>query len=121
MTQHITVEEVKAACRIAYAEKRLLAQNTVFQSSYGYLRDGRVCAIGAALTDETMKLVEQFGLHRTSISDGEELRKAFTWDDAEEEELMLIQISHDCWLQEDSGYRYALYEKDFRKRVGIKS
>lgn len=63
--QILTVEDVKAAARKAYDERRLLAQvvtaddplpNEMFAT-----KDGHCCAIGAALSDETIALLRAGG------------------------------------------------------------
>ena len=61
--QHITLAEVKAACRDAYKVGTLLAQQTDKTLDYGYrvsLNDGSFCfcAIGVVLTPETHKNIE---------------------------------------------------------------
>ncbi len=62
MTQHITLAEVKSACQKAYKEKRLIAQNVQeVGADYGYcLLDKYVCAIGAALTSETLSDIDTY-------------------------------------------------------------
>ena len=125
MTQHITLEEVKIACRTAYAEKRLLAQDPN-SMAYGYRITGcdgvvRVCAIGAVLNDGTLNAIDARGLHSRTISSSHSSDDhAFCWNEEEKMDLMEIQRSHDHWLRdvmdgEDSGF----VEKYFMKKIGL--
>ena len=95
--QHITLEEVKASCRQAYSEGRLVFQNT--GDEYGYSIGNSRCAIGSALTYDTLCYIEghclqTYVIGKNSIAH-DALRRAFTWDDEEEKELSQIQSLHD--------------------------
>ncbi len=94
--QHITLAGVKSACRLAHAEGRLAAQNTAEYPSYYYRNSaGYGCAIGVALTQET---VDKMDSQNWTIGiDGEELAQCFSWPGTENEELVAIQIAHDNW------------------------
>lgn len=70
--QTLTLEDVKAAARKAYDEKRLLAQhydsvadtpNEMFATS-----DGHCCAVGAALSDATIAMLRASGNLSGTIS-----------------------------------------------------
>lgn len=102
MVQHITITEVKAACRKAYDEGRLLAQNAEIGARCLYIGSGDYCcAIGVALTDETRKLLlEDDDLNKMGISFGNAfpLRNCFTWSEEEMVVLEDIQNAHDSWL-----------------------
>lgn len=58
MPQHLTYEGVKSACRRLYAEGHLLFQNPAAYSCRYEVGEYR-CAIGAALSLETLALVRQ--------------------------------------------------------------
>lgn len=97
--QHITNEELKAACRKAYAEKTLTPFAPEFdnhQPKYRTrARDGKVykCALGAAMSDETLNRVE-LDLLNGSRAPG--LNKSVV----EFEDLMFatqVQDAHDWW------------------------
>ncbi len=108
MTQHITLEGVKAACRKAYEEDRLLAQSSG-PGEYGYRMlddDGkeRCCAIGAALTLETLDSIEEANCQTHTIKHPQgmiadhSLRNHFSWDREEDSDLRDIQQAHDNWM-----------------------
>lgn len=94
MLQHITLDEVKSACREAYPEQRLAAQGPS-TSEYFYRADGYGCAIGVALTDKTVELITEPGW--TLAIDSKELSECFTWPHSELEQLSKIQSAHDMW------------------------
>lgn len=127
MTQHITVEEVKAACRTAYKEKRLIAQDPD-PVPYGYRISGsdgvvRVCAIGAVLNEGTLNVIDTRGLHSRTIFSSYGSGKgdhAFSWNHDEKEDLIAIQRSHDYWLRDGMGREgSSLAEKDFMEKIGL--
>ncbi len=108
MTQHITLAEVKAACRKAYKEERLLAQDPTIPD-YAYKRvsaDGieRCCAIGTVLNDESLNLIMAAGLHNCTINNPSHrgndasLKDVISWDVDEQKQLGTIQVFHDEWL-----------------------
>ena len=107
--QHITLEEVKSACVKAYDEKRLLFQHTV---EYGYAVEGFRCAIGCALSDETLEEIETLRLQKVTIVGGENsetgtrLDQVISWDEDEERDLERIQRAHDelCGRLPNSDY-----------------
>ena len=98
--QHITLEEVKTASRLAYDENRLAAQNTDSAEDtedYFYRRGDVGCAIGVALTPETAKQVDPDHSCKTLMSDATILREIFTWSESEHDALGAIQLAHDNW------------------------
>lgn len=115
--QHITLKEVKAACRKAYAERRLIAQHS---DQYAY-RDlaGHVCAIGAALSDKTLDLIEEEGLQVTGLGDsnGNSLLP-FRCDPKELSALVELQGAHDrCVASFSLGATYNANLAKFRKLI----
>ena len=125
MTQLITVNEVKAACRKAYVEKRLLAQDPD-PSAYGYRilgDDGvvRVCAIGAVLNDGTLNAIDARGQHSRTISNSYSYAGyAFSWDEAEALDLIVIQQAHDHWLRDVMGGEGSIIaERNFMIMIGL--
>lgn len=113
MIQYITLEEVKAACRLAYAEDRLLAQDAE-GTYYGYQitdKKGkvRVCAIGAALTSKTQKFIHDSIMESEVIPYAKDIQNpsiqdAFTWDEVDQDALHDIQNAHDKWMQASLAY-----------------
>lgn len=101
--QTITVTEVKAAALKAYKEGRLLAQSDC-QVEYGYEVKGldgktRVCAIGAALTRESLDMIEAEDLQCCTIHAAMSgLCEVFDCAQADYEALCYIQNAHDAWL-----------------------
>jgi hypothetical protein len=115
----ITLEQVKAACRKAYDEKRLLAQNTPIQ--YGYSRDGFVCAIGAALSPATLDMIEEdsnlenlqeaiVGMYEFNHSIAHVLPE-------EEGDLFTIQGVHDQWLSSQNNAIESFSEEVKRRHI----
>ena len=108
MTQYIKLNEVKIACRKAYARKRLLAQDPE-GPGYAYRLvsgDGveRCCAIGAALDPATLDAIDRLTLGSATLKNPNSmhrehsLRDVIDWDRKEAVELMEIQKLHDSWL-----------------------
>ena len=98
--QHITLAEVKEACRKAYAENRLLAQNPS-EKEYGYSIRGNVCAIGAALTPETLSVIDSLHGHWWTLNESKNQiqdNEVFSWAEEEHKPLVGIQKAHDTWL-----------------------
>lgn len=129
MTQLITVDEVKVACRKAYKENRLIAQDPKF-SVYGYQLLGsddviRVCAIGAALNDEAIETICEKSLQWCTISNptgisGESITSAFHWNEDEKMDLMEIQLAHDEWLGNVRDDEYpSISEREFKRVIGL--
>lgn len=60
MAQRLTIRSVAKACRDAYEAGKLGFQRDKKRSGCRYLyQDGHVCAIGAALTPETLKEIRR--------------------------------------------------------------
>lgn len=108
MTQHIKLDEVKLACRRAYAKGLLLAQDPE-GPGYAYRLVGgdgieRCCAIGAALDPITLDAIDSLNLgsatlrNPTSMHRDTSLRDVIDWYHSEAVELMEIQKLHDSWL-----------------------
>jgi hypothetical protein len=114
LTQHITLEEVKVACRKAYATGTLLAQNKdkidILVCYYRIL--GYKCAIGVALNKATLDDIVSKG-HNGSNIDNFSLRELIHIDDNELDQIQKIQYAHDCWMRDSS------YEEAFKQAVGI--
>lgn len=129
MTQHITLAEVKAACRKAYAEGRLIAQD-VDGKFHGYRVGDRVCAIGAALTDETHQIIDEESLAAEIIIDPDYslyddhhlINTAFSWDEEDQKALFEIQNLHDNWtgarMSDVCPETIASYEDEFKALIG---
>ena len=102
--KHITLEQVKVACLKAYREGRLIAQ-TPHEADYGYRdtgKDGviRVCAIGAVLSEDVLDEIDILGWNAHGIiTQRDDLKKLFDWEDDEQAELRLIQDTHDAWFE----------------------
>ncbi len=101
--QTLRLIEVKAAALKAYAEGRLLAQNSkATEGAYGYevVRDGApyVCAIGAALNREALDRIEDYAFQQKSLrAILAKLPEFIACSDAERKVLCQIQTAHDVW------------------------
>lgn len=97
MPQHLTLAEVKAACRQAYADRRLLAQHPRPGGQCRYSYRNLRCAIGAALSPSTLCEItlarQQEVTIRTLITEG-----FVTVPTDEVWALRDIQTKHDRWL-----------------------
>lgn len=104
--QRLTLSEVVAAARAAYADGNLIAQNLdseyLSDTDYAYLNArGHRCAIGAALTDETLAAIERDALQQETV----EASAAGRWflpfapeRESDIGDMVMIQESHDQWL-----------------------
>ena len=109
--QHISVQEVKAACRKAYDAGNLIAQSANHVYAYEG-RGGIKCAIGCALTDATLGAIDVHKLQRVTLGEDEHTKRLpFTFDPAEFDELCAIQSAHDVWLANE--FQLPLYRKKF--------
>jgi len=95
--QTITLQDVVTAGRKAYDEKRLSAQGPTPTCAY---RDKSClpCVIGAAMTDETVKLIKEKGWHNSTISQLIN-RQLVDVPPAEVMALVKIQDAHDKWAK----------------------
>ena len=96
MTQFIELNEVKAACRAAYARGDLCAQSGMNLNAYRLLSGtGAVyhCAIGCALAPNTLREIEDQADLITSLR----LQGIISYKDRDEDELKNIQYLHDNW------------------------
>ena len=126
MTQHITLKEVEAACRTAYKENRLIAQGPT-SIDYGYQVLGedkvvRVCAIGAALTDETLEVISTKKLQQVPIGAIiRETESLISWDADDFQELVHIQQCHDRWLDDmrNGNQRVEHTKSVFKQVIGL--
>lgn len=114
MIQHITLEEVKAAARLAYKEGRLLAQAGT-QSVCYYKKGEFVCAIGAVLSEESLAEVERKGFMDAGIHKLLDHR-IISCPSGSGAELNNLQNLHDNW-----ALRGEVYAKEqFLKRIDWK-
>jgi hypothetical protein len=113
MPQHITLEEVKVACRKAYAAGTLLAQNKDQSRDCVYRSGVYKCAIGVALNDATLDKITTKEHNRSKINDYS-IRKFIQIDDDELDQIVEIQLAHDNWMRKSSC------EEAFKQAVGIR-
>lgn len=103
--QTLTYEQVKSAALKAYAVKSLSAQNVKHpgagSTDYGYYVSGSMCAVGAAMTCETLGKLLSHKLNGQNIStlcrdNGKEIVSIEQDDDLRQIER--LQNYHDSWL-----------------------
>jgi hypothetical protein len=122
MTQHLTVEEVKAAARTYYLAGKLTAQHPDQSERLCHYQIGDYrCGIGAAMTDETLEAIRASGNSSCGIS-----RLAHDHSDIvtlESKEIQDIQEEHDNWCRAAAANEhFGLKERHqaiFRQKIGI--
>lgn len=106
--QHITVDDVKRACRTAIAFKRLQAQEGLRNSCMYRTPSGCGCAVGVTLTKKTIDEILSRGLNGVGVADLVD-KGVITTDDLDEIEC--IQNHHDWWVNAIKG----LFEQEKRQ------
>jgi hypothetical protein len=99
-TQELTLEGVREAARRAYDEGRLTAQHPDPGQRMCFYRIGTYgCAVGVALTDETIKLVREWNLNGTNFLDllGRGVLEVALPEDLSS--IREIQVRHDAWCE----------------------
>ncbi len=126
--QHITVKQVQEACRKAYDEKRLAAQD-MENNLYYYQHGDFGCAIGVALSPESAALIpdQAIVLESSDHHYNSSFENAFSWLDEELTKLADIQKKHDFWrnaahrehegVRELEGTSADGYKNDFLKVI----
>ena len=104
MPQHLTVETVIKACHDALTNKTLLAfhpeaakdkfDEIICRYSVGKFR----CAIGVALNDETLSLIDKHKMQSAGLIKLIRMN-IVTVDDKEKRLLIEIQMMHDDWTR----------------------
>ena len=96
MPQHLTVKQAKAAARKAYKAGKLTAQHRDRDKRQCHYAIGSCrCAIGAALSPATLKLIKDQDLNSGYSVNELDHRGLITTDDIEA--LSHIQHLHDTW------------------------
>lgn len=96
MPQNITLEQVKQACREAYAKRRLIAQTPLTLLQY-HTSHGFVCAIGAAMSKATLKAIG-------NNQDGAFSEGFLICPSNERDAIYNIQNAHDAWAKFKTPY-----------------
>lgn len=99
MVQVLTLTEVKAAARDAYCKKLLTAQYPKEkQRKCVYEYDGKYhCAVGAALTEETIKAIYKAGYLGATIEKVFDDGLVKIESNNELDKIRKIQNAHDTW------------------------
>jgi hypothetical protein len=108
--QELTLEDVKKAARQAYLDRRLTAQGPVGLRECFYSLGDRCCAIGAAFTPETIKLLME-------VDQNEECGVTAISHDIVEfhaiSSVLAIQEAHDAWCDVELPELRLKYERRF--------
>jgi hypothetical protein len=103
--QTLTLNEVKTACRKALINGTLLAENQadITLHTYGYCIKGRSgnsyhCAIGVALTAETLAEIEDRSIHMVGVKSLISVGILRVVDTRDLDTIIRIQTVHDDWL-----------------------
>ena len=107
--QVLTVEGVKAAARLAYDEGRLTAQHPVQSQRicvYRTEHEGKVygCAVGVALSDETIAIVSKKHLNGSSFMALAEGVEGGLVQCDDKFAVKRIQTNHDNWCDAERCY-----------------
>jgi len=110
--QTITLEQVKEAARKAYEAGTLTAQLSPDNAYCKYHIGNARCAVGACLTDETLKEIDKRGINAQHV--GMVIAKGVVAVENPDEvqEIVSIQVAHDNWCQEVQAENYPAAEKD---------
>lgn len=119
--QKLTLEGVKAAAADWYRRGKLIAQSSKPYTGCYYVReDGCRCAIGAALTDETLKLVTSSQYYN---GEGIQSLRGHVVEIAELRELDAIidlQRAHDAWAACAGSAKFGPpLERKFCEAIGV--
>jgi hypothetical protein len=121
--QVLTLKEIKAAARKAYKAKRLTAQHPDrAQRICVYSNGAYRCAIGAALTKETLAALSTFTQHSgLSVLQSQGLVTVTPRKDYYE--ATVIQYAHDAWARAAKASRSLKFVKScrdkFTKLIGL--
>jgi hypothetical protein len=115
--QALTLEGVKAACREAYRNDELLAQDPKNEACR-YVHEGRRCAIGVALSDETLRIIAERGLMTSPITELDTLGIVTVEDRSELHWIEHIQGLHDAWV---TGWHVKSrgWEDEFKREIDL--
>ena len=98
MTQHLTLAGVKAKAIEYYNAGKLTAQDPGIGCLYSSREMTCRCAIGASLSEETLKEVFEAHVNYKKINSLRE-KKIISYSDSEHLELTFIQMAHDRWCR----------------------
>ncbi len=98
--QHLTLRDVVTACRKALDDATLGAlKHHSCEYDYG---DGFHCAVGAALTNETLSLIRDRGLNKDPIQRLTACYGIIEIGPYDLEKISVLQDLHDSWADEDT-------------------
>lgn len=114
MPQHLTYDGVKSACRRLYAEGHLLFQNPAARTCRYEWNEYR-CAIGAALSMETLALVRQNDCGGRVLCDLVEKNIVVVENREDARLLANLQRVHDSLVGNSGGRE----RESFLKLIGV--
>lgn len=100
--QTLTFEQVKIAALIAYIDNRLLAQNVPYPgagtATYGYKLGNFVCAIGAALSPDSLDAMQAQGWNSSGLVNVLSNAGIIELAPGDAGKCIALQNAHDMWL-----------------------
>lgn len=117
--QKLTLEEVKAAARDYYERNMLIAQRVdpdAERTCIYQREDGCRCALGAALSDETLMTIRSLGLNGKGLFTLRANNIVSVENEEEMRAILAIQIAHDDWAH-DSNSITAYHENRFKELI----
>lgn len=123
MPQALTLKNVKAKARAAYAARKLTAQHPHQEKRNCFYSVGDYhCAVGAALNKSVLKALLDEGIDANNNSGFGELVRVGIVSSGEEEAICMIQSAHDDWARHslDFGAKHPetiAYRKQFLEAI----
>jgi hypothetical protein len=116
----LTYDQVKAAARKAYDEKRLTAQNGG-TCMYSQVLNGKacVCAVGAAFPPDH-PVMTKAGLSGKSVGQLVEAHMLHTTP-TDFNMIQALQWEHDNWCDADDSFRSEKAKRKFETLIGVKA
>lgn len=109
MSQHLTLRQLIADNRRALADGTLAAAQGASICAYAYTGAPWRCAIGVALSDETLASLARSDLLTSGVSTLHH-RKMVSYADAEAPYIRTLQDVHDQWVHHPDGFDPDLVE-----------
>lgn len=118
--QTLKLEEVKKAAREYYDNGWLGAQQSSADLCLYAYGDGITrCAIGAALSDETIEVILTKRLNTKSLNDLVKFDNILVVDPLELHAMVTIQSLHDTWVSHKDTEDHEMREREFRLAIDL--